>query len=73
MYKNNFISIIIPNHNKSTFIVETLLIKNQTYKNWEAIIIDDNSTDNVDLIKKFQLKCSNVKLILNSKKGGVIL
>ena len=70
MYKNNFISIIIPNHNKSTFIVETLnSIKNQTYKNWEAIIIDDNSTDNsVDLIKKFQLKCSNVKLILNSKK-----
>ena len=72
MYKNNFISIIIPNHNKSTFIVETLnSIKNQTYKNWEAIIIDDNSTDNsVDLIKKFQLKCSNVKLILNSKKKG---
>lgn len=41
------ISIIIPVYNKSNYIENTLqsVIK-QTYKDWEAIVIDDGSTDN---------------------------
>jgi glycosyltransferase involved in cell wall biosynthesis len=41
------VSIIIPNYNRASLIVETLnSVQAQTYKNWEAIIIDDGSTDN---------------------------
>jgi len=41
------ISIIIPNYNKGSFLSETLQsILDQTYENWEAIVIDDGSTDN---------------------------
>ena len=41
------ISIIIPVYNKSHYIVGTLQSAiNQTYKDWEAIVIDDGSTDN---------------------------
>ena len=70
MSENIFISIIIPNYNKGPFIIETLnSLKNQTYKFWEAIIIDDCSTDDsFEIIKKFQLKCENIKIISSSKK-----
>ena len=40
------ISIIIPSYNRAHLIIETLeSIKNQTYSNWECIIVDDGSTD----------------------------
>ena len=41
------ISIIIPVYNKSHYIVKTLQsVIAQTYEDWEAIVIDDGSTDN---------------------------
>ena len=41
------ISIITPTYNDAKSIVETLdSIRNQTYTDWESIIIDDGSTDN---------------------------
>lgn len=56
-------SIIIPNYNSSKWIktcIESVL--EQTYKNFELIIVDDISTDNsVDLIKEYQ--DSRIKLI----------
>ncbi len=43
---NPLISIIIPNFNRAHLISETLeSIRDQTYKHWECIIIDDHSTD----------------------------
>ena len=40
------VTIIIPNYNHAQFLVQRLdSIYNQTFKNWEAIIIDDASTD----------------------------
>lgn len=49
------VSIIIPSYNHAFFLTERLIsIVNQTYTDWEAIIIDDKSTDNsVEIITKF--------------------
>jgi glycosyltransferase involved in cell wall biosynthesis len=49
------VSIVIPSYNHSQFLVERLeSINNQSFTDWEAIIIDDKSTDNsVEIIKNF--------------------
>jgi glycosyltransferase involved in cell wall biosynthesis len=44
---NPLVTIIIPTYNRADLIGETLhSVLNQTHKNWECIIVDDNSSDN---------------------------
>lgn len=68
------ISIIIPTYNRANLISETLdSIRNQTYKNWECIIIDDHSTDNTDKLISSSLedkRFSYFKRPENLKKGA---
>jgi len=49
------ISIIIPFYNAEKFVIETLeSVKNQTFQQWECILIDDGSTDDsFNLIQKY--------------------
>jgi len=45
------VSVIIPTYNYGHLIEETLLsISNQSYKNWECIVVDNQSTDNTEQI-----------------------
>ncbi len=64
--KDNFISILITNYNKSKFLRKSLKsLLDQKYKNFEIILFDDCSEDNsIKIIEKFK----KVKLIKNKKK-----
>ena len=64
--KNNLISILITNYNKSKFLKKSLnSLFNQNYRNFEIILFDDCSEDNsIKIIKQFK----KVKLIKNKKK-----
>ncbi len=73
MLKKTFISIVIPYHKKRNFFKETIeSINKQSYKNFEVIIIYDD-TDKLELIyvkkilKNFKFK---KKLIINKKTIG---
>ena len=49
--KTRLVSIIIPAYNAAPFIAETIQsLCNQTYTHWEAIIVNDGSTDNTATI-----------------------
>ena len=70
------ISVVIPLYNKEKSIVSAIeSVLNQTYKDWELIIVDDGSTDkSLDVVKDFvsRLKIEDWRLkILTKPNGGV--
>jgi len=67
---NPLVTIYITNYNYGQFIRKSILSAlNQTYKNFELIIIDDGSTDNSkNIINKFS-SLKNVKIVFQKNKG----
>ena len=64
------ISIIIPIYNEEKYIKKTIQnIKEQTYTNYEIILVDDCSTDNSKPIM-LKYKDNNIKLISLEKNMG---
>ena len=65
------ISILIPFKNTSEFLSDCIQsIINQTYTNWELIIIDDGSLDNsFSVVKKFCETDSRIHLYKNNGNG----
>lgn len=72
-HSKDLISIIVPNYNSSKTIEDALTsVINQTYKNWEMIIIDDYSTDNsIDVLKQFCRTDRRVKYISLLRNSGI--
>ena len=72
MNKAGLISIIIPTFNRAELLRETLdSIVNQSYKNWECLVIDDHSTDHtLETIQAFELLDSRFKSLKNINKKG---
>ena len=65
------ISVLMPVYNCSNYIYDsTISILNQTFSDFELIIIDDCSTDNtVDILKKFNDE--RIVLIVKQKNTGI--
>lgn len=68
------VTIIMATYNRAHFIKETLIsIQNQTFENWECIIIDDGGTDNtqdvINSILENDTRFQFVKRTENYQKG----
>ncbi len=65
------ISIITPFKNTEAFLSECLQsIINQTYSNWELLIVDDGSTDfSYSIVQEFAKQDRRIKLYINPGKG----
>ena len=67
------ISILMATYNdEKTILSSTKSIQNQTYKNFEFLILDDGSTDNTyELLKSVANSDSRIKLLRNNKNIGL--
>lgn len=71
MQQKPLFSVLIANHNDGQYLQDTIeSIFNQTYENWEVIIVDDKSSDNsFDIYNKYQ-KDSRIRIFLNKTNRG---
>jgi glycosyltransferase involved in cell wall biosynthesis len=58
-------SIVIPTYNRAHLISRAIdSVVNQTYKNWELIIVDDGSTDNTkELVENYYRKDNRIRYV----------
>ena len=73
--KEILVSIVVPVYNSEEFIKDTIkTVKEQTYQNWELLLVNDCSTDNsVEIIKKYEKEDKRIKLILLEKNLGAAI
>ncbi len=66
----DLVSIIMPSYNTAPYIKETIQsVLDQTYTNWELIIVDDCSTDNTEEVLA-TINDSRIRYFKNEKNSG---
>ena len=71
MGKKTKISIVMPNYNSSLFLEQTVKsIINQSFFNWELILVDDNSNFQTKKILKKYSKIKKIKIFFLKRNRG---
>lgn len=67
------VSIITPSWNSEKYIKKTIeSVQNQTYSNWEMIIVDDCSSDNtVKIVQEISKKDPRVRILKQNTNGAL--
>lgn len=65
------VSIVVPSYNQAKYVDECLdSVHKQTYTDWECIVVNDGSTDNIDaVIQPWLNKDQRFKYITTDNKG----
>ena len=68
-----FFSIVMPAYNAERYIEQAILsIQNQTYSDWEFIIVDDASQDTTsEIVQRYAAQDTRIRLHTRSQNGGV--
>ena len=72
-YIDGLVSIIMPSYNTASYIEESIQsVLNQTYTNWELIIVDDCSTDETfEILSK--IKDVRIHVYYNNENSGAAM
>ena len=72
MTKEPLVSVIIPNYNHQEYLKQRIdSILNQSFQDFEIILLDDKSTDNsLDILKSYAKHEKVSHLIINEKNSG---
>lgn len=75
MLEEKKVSIIIPAYNVEDYITDTLnSVINQTYQNWEALVVDDCSCDQTaNIIKEFCSQDNRFKYLALTQNSGAAI
>ena len=69
IFKKISTDIILPNYNSELYISETIdSVINQTFKNWNLTIVDDNSNIETREVLKKYVNHPNINIIWLKKK-----
>lgn len=73
--ENGLVSIIVPVYNAEKFIRETIqTVLNQTYKNWELLLVNDCSADSSkNIIEEYEKKDKRIHLIELEQNSGAAI
>ena len=65
------VSIIMPAYKQAEYVAEALdSVTKQSYSNWEVIVVDDGSPDNVaEIVEKFARADKRIKFLHTGNKG----
>lgn len=73
--KDNLVSIVVPVYNAEKFIRDTIeTVKQQTYANWELLLVNDCSSDkSIEIIREYEKEDSRINLINLDKNSGAAI
>lgn len=71
-FVDGLVSIVMPAYNCRKYISEAIQsVVNQTYENWELIIVDDHSTDGTDeIVKRFKKQDTRIQYYQSESNEG---
>jgi len=70
----DLVSIIMPSYNTEKFISESIKsVQNQTYTNWELLIVDDCSSDNTNEVVAPFLLDARIHYMVNEENRGAAI
>jgi glycosyltransferase involved in cell wall biosynthesis len=69
IYRAMKVSVITPLYNRIDLLLETLnSVINQTYQNWEFLLVDDGSTDKtIEIVKNFATRNEKIKFFRRNR------
>lgn len=72
MYSQPLVSVVVPNYNHARYLEQRLdSVFNQTYQNFEVIVLDDCSTDNsLEIIEQYKDNPHLSKVVVNETNSG---
>ena len=74
MEMDELVSIIMPSYNTANYIAASIQsVLDQTYQNWELLLVDDCSTDDTDAVVAPFLSDARIRYLKNDRNSGAAI